>query len=140
MTIAFGFTGNVPDAEDIVQETYVAIFEKEYYDNPKGAGITMVKNKSINWYRRKVKRNYSPKETPDYASPYNDVDRFISSEQIARIEEILEPCRFDLLYLFAKGFQYEEISKLFRIPMGTVKSWMHLARKELVKAKENNYL
>ncbi len=138
--IALSYTKSIEDAEDIVQETYTDIFIKEYFDNPTGVGVVMVKNKSINLYRKKGKKKIYDINFRELTSSCNELDRFIAIDQIARIEEILEPLRFELLQLYASGYQYKELVDLMQIKLGTIKSRIHLSRKVLIQAEENNQL
>ena len=43
-------------------------------------------------------------------------------------------CCIECVLLYAKGFSYDEIAKMFDIPLGTVKSRVAAGRKILLKA------
>lgn len=146
---ALKMTGNPDDAADLVQETYLKAYR--FYDKfEKGTNIKawlfrILKNSFINDYRKVVKE-------PDKVD-YEDVQNFyenIKSNEVEgnHIEEdvfsnllddeiskalgdLPEDFRTVIILSDIEGFTYEEIAEFVDIPVGTVRSRLHRARKVL---------
>ena len=117
-----------PDAEDILQETYLAAWQA--FPQLKEAAafrpwlLSIARNKWRDWYRRQVRRPDAPvEELPDMAAP---------EEQDTAVEETLERLgdrdgrMLRLFYL--EQLPQREIARLLSIPEGTVKSRLNTAR------------
>lgn len=146
---AYQLTRNVEDTNDLVQDTMLKAFT--YQDkftegtNLKGWLYTIMKNTFINNYRRMVKRNTFIDQTDndfylDSVSPLvkNEGElRFIMKD----IEEAIESLPVNLKKPFTmnfKGFKYHEIAKILNIPIGTVKTRIFVARRQL-RERLNDY-
>ena len=69
----------------------------------------------------------SPDERPDEEL----VSREIGSEIELAIGELREEYRSVIILRHVEGRSYEEISEIMDVPLGTVKTYIHRARKEL---------
>lgn len=143
-SFAFTFTRNEEDAKDLTQETLLKAFTYRTYYTPqtnfKAWVFTIMRNIFINNYRRKVKANtifdYS-KETymlnnasSNHESPDNHVTNQELSNQIDQLEnEYKRP--FSMHF---QGFKYKEIAEELKIPIGTVKSRIFIARQKLTQS------
>jgi len=139
---AYQLTRNVEDTNDLVQDTILKAFtyQDKFTDgtNLKGWLYTIMKNTFINNYRRMVKRNTFIDQT--------DNDYYIDSESLAvknegeirfimkDIEEAIDSLPMSLKKPFTmnfKGFKYHEIASILNIPIGTVKTRIFVARRQL---------
>ena len=146
---ALRMTGDEDDADDLVQETFLKafrFFEKfEKGTNCKAWLFRIMKNSYINDYRKQTKE-------PDKID-YEDVQNFyenIKSDQVemqhyeqdaftnllddeisSAITDLPEDFRTVIILSDIEGFTYEEIADFVDIPVGTVRSRLHRARKML---------
>ncbi|MDO8562386.1 MAG: sigma-70 family RNA polymerase sigma factor, partial [Candidatus Limnocylindria bacterium] len=143
---------SAPDAEDLVQETYIRAFRfRDQFQpgtNLKAWLFRILTNTFINEYRkragkpdltalddveentlyRKMAGRAAPSSSPE---PEREVlDKVVSSEVTAALEELPEKFRSTVL-LDVEGFSYKEIAELLGIPIGTVMSRLHRGRKFL---------
>lgn len=146
---ALRMTGDQDDANDLVQETYLKAFR--FFDkfekgtNCKAWLFRILKNSFINDYRKTTKE-------PDKVD-YEDVQNFyenIKSDEVEfqhyeqdafsnllddEITQVLsalpEDFRTVIILSDIEGFTYEEIADFVDIPVGTVRSRLHRARKML---------
>jgi len=160
---ALRLTGDEEDADDLVQETYLKAFR--FFDkfekgtNCKAWLFRIMKNSFINDYRKQVRE-------PDKVD-YEDVQNFyetIKSDEVEynhyeedafsntlddevskAISELPEDFRTVIILSDIEGFTYEEIADFVDIPVGTVRSRLHRARKMLYSqlydyAKDKGYI
>lgn len=140
---AITLTHDPEKASDLFQETlYRALVNKEKYQagtNIRAWLYTIMRNIFINDYRRREKRR-SVLETmsPDETTIFNDG---ISSLQVKEIHAAIHrlPGIFRNPFLmYMEGYRYHEIAGMLSEPLGTVKSRIHFARKQL-KAQLSRY-
>ena len=130
-------------AKDLVQETvYRALSNCERFEsgtNFKAWISTIMRNTFISAYR---KRKRAPQRvaaltaTEEYkqARTHNDGPSNLTlSELHARLRE-LSPMYAEPFSLYYSGYRYEEIAELMGLPLGTVKSRIFTARKQLKQA------
>lgn len=146
---ALRMTGDEDDADDLVQETFLKAFrfldKFEKGTNCKAWLFRILKNSYINDYRKQTKE-------PDKVD-YEDVQNFyenIKSDQVemrhyeqdaftnllddeisSAITDLPEDFRTVIILSDIEGFTYEEIADFVDIPVGTVRSRLHRARKML---------
>ena len=142
---AYTLTQNGEDAKDLYQETaFRAMANREKFKpgtNFKAWLFTIMKNIFINNYRKKVKAN-TIMDSTDNLYYINSGGRSIDNRGEANalvaelrglIKDLDENIKAPFL-LHYKGFKYQEIADKFGLPLGTVKSRIFFARREL-KAK-----
>ncbi|WP_285010869.1 RNA polymerase sigma factor [Pedobacter faecalis] len=150
---ATSLTNDYDDANDLVQDTLIkAIRCSHLYKegtNLKGWLFTIMKNTFINNYRRSVKKK-SVVETTDELTSYqlassaatNLCDRKFTSEDINKAFGKVAP-EYAIPFLrYFEGYKYHEIADELGIPLGTVKTRIHVARhilKKQLKIYEVNY-
>ena len=160
---ALSMTGNPEDANDLVQETYLKAFK--YFNNfTKGSNckawlFMILKNTFINDYRKKKREPYKVNydeiedfyetlkpEQIDASETINDIYRDSFDDDISRaMSELPEKFRSIVLLCDLEGYSYEEIAEHFNCPIGTVRSRLHRARKQLQSklkeyAEKNGYV
>lgn len=123
------------DRDDLSQNVTVQIFsflkEHPFADiYTLGFVNVAIKNAFINTYRKKKKDGIVGEEHfPIKASPYNLFEEQDSFEYLKRVlEQCMHEELFDAFILCTQGYKYGEISKKINVPVGTVRSRIHLAR------------
>lgn len=150
---ALRMTGNPADAEDLVQETYLRAFRAIDQFKP-GTNLRawlfkIQTNAFINEYRKRTRR---PRNTPlddveEYylyshlvesgvqPSPSITEDEILAqiddAEVFQALDELPENFRQVVLLADVEGFAYREIAEILDVPVGTVMSRLHRARKRL---------
>ncbi len=125
------------DAEDVAQEVFLRVFRSlKRWDSsrpfkPWVMGITV--NRCRTWLTQRVKRP----ELVDYlhetiaAQPPDD-----SKELVQEIQTALREMRWEYRSVFVmyheRGLPYEDIAAAIEKPVGTVKTWLHRARLEVL--------
>jgi RNA polymerase sigma-70 factor (ECF subfamily) len=160
---ALRMTGDEDDADDLVQETFLKAFR--FFDkfergtNCKAWLFRILKNSFINDYRKQTKEPdkvdyedvqnfYDTIKSDEIDSNHYEQDAFTNllDDEISKaIEELPEDFRTVIILSDIEGFTYEEISDFVDVPVGTVRSRLHRARKMLYTqlynyAKEKGFL
>lgn len=146
---AYNLTRNHDDAQDLYQETaFRAMTNREKFKpgtNLKAWLFTIMKNIFINNYRKKVKRNtiIDTTENNFYINSGgntvgNDAGKNIALEELSTIIEDIDISLSKPFMMHYEGFKYQEIADELELPLGTVKSRIFFARKEL-KDKINQH-
>ena len=147
---ALSLTRDMEDAKDLLQETvFKALSSQEKYTedtNLKAWLYTIMKNIFINNYRRKVKRKTIIETSDgrislqeDYGSsiPNGGESQIAVADITGEIDKLNAEYRIPFLMHY-QGFKYHEIAEHLILPIGTVKSRIHFARKELKKKLRRN--
>lgn len=141
---ALRFTRNKEDANDLVQDTMLKAIT--YYDkfkegtNLKGWLYTIMKNTFINNYRRITKANSVVTQTEEitssnlfFSSTKNKGEDIFVMDDIQCALSDLQEDYFVPFSMYFEGYKYHEIADHLEIPIGTVKTRIHVARKCLKK-------
>lgn len=149
-SFAYNLTKNVEDAKDLFQETaFRAMTNREKFragTNFKAWLFTIMKNIFINNYRKKVKANTIIDSTDNMFyinSGKNIVDNgaestILMKELSNRINNLDDSIRIPFVMHY-QGFKYQEIADELELPLGTVKSRIFFARKELKQVIRKDY-
>ena len=139
---AYSLTKDYEDARDLLQETaYRAVKNRDKFTpgtNFKAWCFTIMKNIFINNYRKKVKVNMVIDRTDNnyYINSgkqtiRNEGDANIMMDELTEMIAGLEDgIRIPFLRHY-EGYKYQEIADEMELPLGTVKSRIFFARKEL---------
>jgi RNA polymerase sigma-70 factor (ECF subfamily) len=139
---AINLTKNMDNAEDLLQETvYRALTNHEKYiegTNLKAWLFTIMKNIFINNYRRAAKRNTLIDTTdnlyfinmPSINMAHTGSGNLMLEDINHAIDKLGDEYRVPFMMHF-EGFKYHEIAEDLELPLGTVKSRIFFARKEL---------
>ncbi|MDR1372750.1 MAG: RNA polymerase sigma factor [Dysgonamonadaceae bacterium] len=139
---ALMLTTNREDARDLLQETTLKALDnhEKYVENVnfKGWVMTIMRNIFINDYRKMITNSTIIDQTEDlYHLNLPQTSGFETPESSLAVQEInnaIKGLNKDLkipFSLYVAGYKYEEISNKLKLPMGTVKNRIFLARKEL---------
>lgn len=141
---AYQFTKNNDDADDLYQDTilkairYLANFTEG--TNLKAWLFTIMKNTFINDYRRQTRSNLLILKCEDLSSinllksaANNHAEgQFVIGD--VRKALALLPKEYAVPFIsYFEGYKYHEISIQLQIPLGTVKTRIHMAREILKK-------
>lgn len=146
---ALKMTGDSDDASDLIQETYLKAFR--FFDkfekgtNCKAWLFRIMKNTYINTYRKSAKEpdkvDYEDVENfyenikasnTDSAHLEKDIyDNLLDDELSSAITSLPEDFRTVVILADIEGYTYEEIADFIDVPVGTVRSRLHRARKML---------
>ncbi|MDI9355398.1 MAG: RNA polymerase sigma factor [Chitinophagaceae bacterium] len=137
--IAYRILGNKYDAEDVLQDSFVSVFQNlETYrgDSTFGAWLKrIVINKSLNQIRIKSKKQdcFSPEEYLERTEESVDEETISMSIEKVKKAVLLLPDGFRAvftLYLF-EGYDHKEIAQLLNITESTSKSQLNRAKEKL---------
>lgn len=147
---AYNLTQNADDAKDLYQETaFRAMANREKFlpdTNFKAWLFTIMKNIFINNYRKKVKSNTVLDSTDNHfylnsggslSDNRGDANVLIAElrELIAKLDETIK----QPFLMHYEGYKYQEIADHFHLPLGTIKSRIFFARRELKEQIKKRY-
>lgn len=141
--LAYRLTGNRPDAEDLVQETFVRVFRSLHTYTPgtfEGWLHRITTNLFLDQARRRSRVRLelmgedvdrmpvrSPEHTPEREFEHQHLD-----DDVQRALDALAPeYRAAVVLADLEGLSYEEIAVTLGIKLGTVRSRIHRARARL---------
>lgn len=146
---ALRMTGGSDDANDLVQETYLRAFR--FFDkfekgtNCKAWLFRIMKNTYINTYRKQA-REPAKVDYDEIENFYENIkaasvnslhvekeiyENLLDDDITNAISSLPEDFRTVVILCDIEGFTYEEIADFVDIPVGTVRSRLHRARKML---------
>jgi len=147
LNFAYRFLGNIKDSEDIVQETFLRVFRKRNaYKNVAKFSTwiyTITGNLAKTELRRRKRRHLfslsglgfeeRDYEIPDEKlGPEEKADVAVKDEIIQKaINSLSEKFKEVIILRDIQELSYEEISKIAKIPLGTVKSRVNRGRLKL---------
>jgi len=140
---ALKLTQNMDDADDLLQDTMLkALVNRDKFAEKTNIAAwlyTIMKNTFINNYRKAVKANTIIDDTkelyylniPQTTGSISPESRYAEKEIKKNIDALDETYRIPF-QMHNDGYKYKEIAEKLDIPIGTVKSRIFLARKELM--------
>ncbi len=142
---ALHFTRDNEEANDLVQDTMLKAVT--YYGkfkegtNLKGWLYTIMKNTFINNYRRFVKTNALVSKSDEISSANLAYSAAVNAGENKFVMEDIKEAMAELsneyyipFSMYFEGYKYHEISEHLQIPIGTVKTRIHVARRTMKKA------
>lgn len=143
---AVSLTKDSDKSADLVQETiYRALANQEKYNvgtNIKAWLYTIMRNIFINDYRKKSRQGVQvDSEAVSFLmeqskSVTNDAVSNMGMKEINQAIKNLPIIFKEPFVLFFEGYRYHEIAEILNLPIGTIKSRIHFARKILKKQLE----
>jgi RNA polymerase sigma factor (sigma-70 family) len=141
---ALKFTNDLDDANDLMQDTMIKAirhFEQfEEHTNLKGWLFTIMRNTFINTYRKETRTRDMVTQSEDisyenlaYSATTNKAENdFVMGDIKGALNKL--PAQFSVPFVrYVEGYKYHEIAAELNIPLGTVKTRIHEARKHLSK-------
>ena len=147
---AYNLTKNTEDAKDLYQETsFRALTNRDKFrpgTNFKAWLFTIMKNIFINNYRKKVRANTIMDSTDNNyyinsgsAVIANSGDSNIMMQELTEMIDGLEDGIRIPFMMHYEGYKYQEIAEELDLPLGTVKSRIFFARKEMKELINKRY-
>jgi RNA polymerase sigma-70 factor (ECF subfamily) len=140
---AINLTKSKEETEDLLQDTFFrAIANRDKFvegTNIKAWLFTIMKNIFINNYRKNLKRSVvlDKSENGTFLENVckdvvkNEGDRTFMRENIKKAIEGVSKDFTEPFLMYFEGFKYQEIAEQLDLPLGTVKSRIFFARKEI---------
>ncbi|MFY7789052.1 MAG: RNA polymerase sigma factor [Thermoflexibacteraceae bacterium] len=139
---ALKLTRDVEDANDLLQETmlkaYTHLDKFTEGTNMKAWLYTIMRNTFITNYQRMMRRNtfIDTTENLHYINSSESITQNMAfsaftMQDIERAITAVEDTYSTPFIMHFRGFKYHEISEKLKIPIGTVKNRIHIARQEL---------
>ncbi len=147
---AYNLTKNVEDAKDLFQETAVrALTNRDKFmpgTNFKAWLFTIMKNIFINNYRKRVKANTISDSTDGLfflnsgsVTISNNAESSMMMQELQGMVDSLDNTIKIPFSMHYHGYKYQEIADHLKLPLGTVKSRIFFARKELKAMVRKSY-
>jgi len=139
------------DIEDLLQDIFIKIYLNLHgFDQSlkfSSWAYRIAHNEIISWYRKKKIRpqinfeDYEEENLVNYFKEDTDLEKSFDREVIKKhikeaIEKLDERYREIIILRFLEEKEYEEISDILQIPLGTVSTLIYRGKKELQKKLE----
>jgi RNA polymerase sigma factor (sigma-70 family) len=124
------------DAEDVVQEVFLRVFRSlRRWDRrrplrPWIMGIAV--NRCRTWMSQRARRPEPVDYLHETAARIEGDEGELVREIRAAVDELREEYRSVFVLFHDQGLPYEDIAQALRKPIGTVKTWLHRARLEVL--------
>lgn len=136
--LCYRMLGHRQDAEDAAQETFVRVVRNLNRWDANRELLPWVLAIAGNRCRTKLAARKMPCASeeamaglPDRSMPTRPADEL--NEEVQQALARMRPQhRLAFLLFHEQGLSYEEIAAAQRVPLGTVKTWVHRARQELI--------
>jgi RNA polymerase sigma factor (sigma-70 family) len=131
------FLGDRHDAEDVTQEVFLRVFRSlKRWDAERPLKpwvLAIAVNRCRTWAGRRAKRPQSVEYLPDVAEakPADDSAE-LRRELAGALDELRPEYRTAFVLFHEQGCPYEVIAEQLGRPVGTIKTWLHRARLELL--------
>ena len=137
--LAFHYTKNKEDAMDVVQDAFMRAYlnlnKFDFRRKFRPWLLSIVRNLAIDLLRRR-KRTHTdelPAVLPERSDQTTHADRKLLRREIRDLMNELSEQKREIIFLKDyQGHSYTEIAEIMDIPLGTVMSRLHHARKKLV--------
>lgn len=137
--LALSYVRNTTDAEDIVNNLYLKVFERFHLlrdDHIEGYLFRSLKHESINFIRKKNLKieNIDDNFVENMLPQKHNIEHQIFTEEIQ--SKLINP-KYKYLLMYINGFSYKEIAMLANKLMGTIKASISYSKAALrVELKE----
>lgn len=138
LSVAHRYANNKPDAEDIFQESVLNVFDRLHQlrevEKIHGWAKQIVVHEAIRFYKKKRNMVFTEEtqwETVKYEGD-SEIYKQLELEQILQIIQQLPDKMRIVINLYAiEGYKHEEIAEILGVSIGTSKSNLHDARRQL---------
>ncbi|MBN1855017.1 MAG: sigma-70 family RNA polymerase sigma factor [Pirellulales bacterium] len=136
--LCYRILGHREDAEDMAQETLVrALRSLDRWDRDRPFEpwlLAIAGNRCRTLLARRYHRPKMQSDVSELADPRPDVNaaKFLAEEIELALSKVREEYRRAFLLFHERHLSYEQIGQVLDCPLGTVKTWVHRARKEIV--------
>ncbi|MGQ9465047.1 MAG: RNA polymerase sigma factor [bacterium] len=138
----FRLVKNYDDAEELTFDTFIRFFKSlKSFDTSRSISswlFTCAHNLVVDFFRRnKIEYEYLDEK---YAVSDNLAEKFETAERLKQLETALGqlvPIDREIVILFHREeLSYQEISDIIKLPVSTIKTRLHRARKKLKRLLE----
>lgn len=148
---AFGILKSNPDAQDVVSDVFITLWEKRQQltsvSSPLAYCYMAVKNRALNMLQQQKRQREL--DSSEWLVPQNSV--YFNPENLMMTEEIIQqirlaiqnlPDRCRLIFRLTKdeGLKYKEVAELLNISVKTVEAQMAIAIRRLARCMPLNIL
>jgi RNA polymerase sigma-70 factor (ECF subfamily) len=145
VSLAFRFTRNRQDAEDIAQDVFFTVWKKARKFKGDSALSTWIHritvNTSLNFLRKnkRDKSDYGDEKLAAKAAPESEnPDKSLESAQNKKmlydaLEELPEKYRIPLILNKLEGLSYKEVAETLNLSLANIETRIHRGRKALQK-------
>jgi RNA polymerase sigma-70 factor (ECF subfamily) len=130
--------GTAADAEDILQEVFLQVHRSlDGYDPARGAFSTwlyrITVNRCLNWHRsRRQADSLEDVAEKDVASVHSPADCYDEDDSVRRaLDKLSRKLRVVVILRHYWDLSYAEIAEIMDLPLGTVKSRLNLAMRQM---------
>lgn len=143
--LAYKFTSDPDEIQDLVQETLLRALKyiDQFFQNPKIISwlFVIMKNIYINHYRnrqqQRMYKNHALSVFQDRGclEPFteNTIEGKFILKDIKKALAQFPADHSDMFKQYINGYKYKELADIYGIPEGTIKSRIHIMRKNLQK-------
>ncbi|HEY5096293.1 MAG TPA: sigma-70 family RNA polymerase sigma factor [Candidatus Eremiobacteraceae bacterium] len=141
--IAYSVLGNADDAEDVTQDAFVRAYSKlttlREPERFRAWICQIVRRLALNHMRSQKRARRREELASSDAAPAANMETSVENREFQarirfEIERLPEKLREVLLLCAIQGLEASVVGEMLRIPEGTVRSRLHLARKQLLRA------
>ncbi len=139
--LAFQYLRDREDAKDVVQEAFIKAYQNlKHFETGRSFGpwlLTIVRNLCIDLIRKR--KHESPDGLPEVLPDRrgSPADGSVLKQEVWAALSRLSPQHREIIFLRDyQGHSYNEIAEILRIPLGTVMSRLHHARRSLMAVLE----
>lgn len=135
--LCYSMLGDRAQAEDAAQDSFLRIWKSmERYRGDAGLGtwiFSVTRNVCLTAISKRAARRSAPMEEIDCAAPLPpDNER----DLLRLVQQLPDNYRQVVMLFYMEDCSYEEVARLLALPIGTVKTYLHRARKQLVTMVE----
>jgi len=130
--------GHQHDAEDVCQDVFLRVFRSLHRWDPSRPFKPWLMKIAVNAARTRLRKNACRPVCPDGLEDLAIVASLDDTAEIYQeISKAVSLLRIEYRIVFAlfhdEGLPYDEIARIVKRPVGTVKTWLHRARWELYR-------
>jgi len=138
--VCLRFAKNKPDADDILQESFIKVFANlqhfRFTGSFEGWIRRIVTTTAINFYKKHIRQmqELDINEMEETLELEEIAEQSVEKEELLQFMQELPDVNRIIFNLFVmEGFSHKEIGELLQIPENTSKSHLHRAKNELQK-------
>ncbi len=136
MNVIGRMLSSTEEAEDIVQETFIRVYQHRQSFNFQHCFSTWIYTIALNLARNELRKRKKFKFFDIFDMPGGEAEFAVDPELPSRLPQVLEaavknlPEKYRTAFLLrdVQEMSYEEVAKILSVPLGTVKSRVNRAR------------
>lgn len=133
---------NGQDSQDIVQETFAAVFASYHSFQNKSSLktyiVSIARNKIADYYRKRYK-SLETELDEEIGIPSQDENVIEKTDVSVQVDKLTDKQKELLHMIFTQGLSYDEAAAVMNVPAGTIKSRMFAIRNTLKQGLGEDY-